>query len=535
MESTRLLGAVRDEGAIVDKELNHPVTRISGRAGFNIGALAGVAMVLFMVALRFALDTPVLYEVTADWLTKVTPAFVFDFALERLQVSAKPLMFASILMAQVIVGGGLGILYAVYSPSLPLAESRTWSRGLLLAVGLWLLTVAVITPIIEGGFFALSLPDGARDYLITAFIGMLAYALVLTHLHTIALERKAGSFSLGRRTFLERAAFFALLIGSGGLALRTIVRNASSVTPSRAFSTQGELPPEITPNDRFYEVSKNIINPSVDATDWNLEVGGDMVGNPYSLTYDELKALPSKEEFVTLTCISNTIGGSLISNALWRGVPLNVLLERARLDPSVEKIAFHAEDGYVDSFPLEIAMRDNVLVAYLMNGVPLADGHGFPARIIVPGLWGMENVKWLTKIMPVKSDFRGYWQERGWADSATINTMSRIDVPSSGEKIPLQEILVGGIAFAGDRSVIKAEISIDGGTTWQPAELRKALSPYTWALWSIQWTPPAAQRYSITVRATDGTGEVQTAVTHQALPDGATGHDSLIVRVEEQV
>ena len=147
----------------------------------------------------------------------------------------------------------------------------------------------------------------------------------------------------------------------------------------------------------------------------------------------------------------------------------------------------------------------------------------------------MENVKWLTKIMPVKSEFRGYWQVRGWADSSTINTMSRIDVPSSGDRIPLQETLLGGIAFAGDRSVIKAEISSDGGTTWQPAELRKGRSPYTWALWSIQWTPPAAQRYSITVRATDGTGEVQTAVTHQSLPDGATGHDSVILRVEEQV
>ena len=522
----------------MEEELEHSTnmttTRISRRAGFNIGALAGLAMVLFMVASRFALDTPVLYEVMADWLTKITPAVVFDFALERLQVSAKPLMFASILMAQVIVGGGLGILYAVYSPSLPFAESQTWRRGLLLAAGLWLLTAAVITPIIEGGFFGLSLPDGARDYLITAFIGMLAYALVLTQLHSITLERRAGSFNLGRRTFLERAAFLAFLIGAGGLALRTVVRNASSVTPSRAFSTQGELPPEITPNDRFYEVSKNIINPKVDVEGWSLMVGGDMVGNPYSLTYDELKALPSKEEYVTLTCISNNIGGDLISNALWKGVPLRLLLERAQLDPSVERIAFHAADGYVDSFPLGYAMGEDVLVAYLMNGEALPDGHGFPARIIVPGLWGMENVKWLTRIEPVESSFRGYWQERGWADTASINTMSRIDVPDSGITIPVQETLVGGVAFAGDRGVIKVEISIDGRTPWQPAELRKALSPYTWILWTSHWTPPAAQRYSITVRATDGTGEVQTAVLHDALPDGATGHDSIIVRVEEQ-
>ena len=518
----------------MDEGLEQPITRITRRTGFNIGALAGLAMVLFMVASRFSLDTPGLYEVMADWLTKITPGFVFDFALERLQVGAKPLMFASILVAQIIVGGGLGVLYARYSPSVPFAASQPWRRGLLLAAGLWLFITAVITPIIEGGFFGLSLMNGARDYLITAFIGVLAYALVLTHLHAITLERRAGTFDLGRRTFLERAAFLAFLIGAGGLALRTIVKNASSVTPSRVFSIQGELPPEITPNDRFYEVSKNIINPKVDAADWKLEVKGDLMRNPYSLTYDELKALPTKEEYVTLTCISNNIGGGLISNALWRGVPLKFLLERAQLDASVERIAFHAADGYVDSFPLDYAMGKDVLVAYLMNGEPLPDGHGFPARIIVPGLWGMENVKWLTRIEPVESSFRGYWQERGWADTASINTMSRIDVPDSGITIPVQETLVGGVAFAGDRGVIKVEISIDGRTPWQPAELRKALSPYTWILWTSHWTPPAAQRYSITVRATDGTGEVQTAVLHDALPDGATGHDSIIVRVEEQ-
>ena len=519
---------------MMQEEPQQASAHISRHAGFIIGTLASLVMILFMVALRFALDTPILYEVMADWLTRLTPAAAFDFALERLQVGAKPLMFAGLLVAQVVAGAGLASLYGRYSRSLPFAESQTWRRGLLLAGTLWLFVVAILTPIIGGGIFGLSLPGGAQGYLISTVVGVSLYSLTLTHLHYITLARGEGSFDLGRRTLLERAAFFALLIGAGGFAFRTIFRNASSVSPSRVYSTPGELPPEVTPNDRFYEVSKNIINPKIDAAEWKLEVDGDQVGNPFSLTYQELTALPWKEEYVTLTCISNLVGGDLISNALWRGVPLKLLLERAQLDPSVERLGFLAADGYVDSFPLDYAMRDNVLVAYLMNGEPLSDDHGFPARIIVPGLYGMEHVKWLIKIKPMEADFRGYWQVRGWADTAIINTMSRIDVPPYGAKIPLSDIRVGGIAFAGDRGVTDVEISVDGGVTWQPAKVGKSLSQYTWVLWTTTWKPTEAKRYPIKVRATDGSGTVQPATIRGALPNGATGYHMIFANIQEE-
>jgi len=291
------------------------------------------------------------------------------------------------------------------------------------------------------------------------------------------------------------------------------------------------MPPEVTPNDQFYEVSKNIVNPRVDVAGWKLELAGDFA-TPLSLTYDELKGLPWKEEYVTLTCISNLIGGDLISNALWRGVPLKLLLERAGLAPKVERLAFHAADGYVDSFPTQYATRDNVLVVYLMNGEPLPDDHGFPARIIIPGLYGMENVKWLTRIQTVPANFRGYWQQRGWADTAVIKTMSRIDVPHYSATVPLGEAFVGGVAFAGDRGLTKVEVSFDGGVTWQPAEVDKPLSPYTWVLWTRRWTPIIAQPHRLVVRATDGTGETQTGVVKSSLPDGATGYHKITVTVE---
>ena len=162
-------------------------------------------------------------------------------------------------------------------------------------------------------------------------------------------------------------------------------------------------------------------------------------GGIVTLTYADLLAMPAIEEYVTLTCISNMVGGDLISTALWKGVPLRLVLDRAGIGEGTERVSFRAADGYIDSFPYDVAVRDEVIVAYEMNGVPLPFAHGFPARIIVPGLYGMENVKWLIKIAPEDADFRGYWQRRGWADTAIIKTISRIDTPGRRAKIPAIE------------------------------------------------------------------------------------------------
>ena len=491
-------------------------------------------MTVLLVALRFTMDTVVFPEVVADWLTQITPGAIFDFVLEHLQVKAKPLMFVGLLAGQVAVGAALGGVYARYSPRFPFDERKPWRRGLFIGTTLWLFTMVVATPLAGGGFFGESLPSGSWAYSVATFLSLAAYGASISHLHHIALSPQQRSHDAGRREFVQRAVFFTLLVAAGGYALRAITSSYSRLTSTKIFSNLGELAEEVTPNDMFYEVSKNIVDPQVDVSTWKLEISGD-VGNPLSLTYDELTALPWIEEYVTLTCISNPIGNYLISNALWRGVPLASLLEMAGLPDTVERIAFHAADGYVDSFPVEYAMRENVLVAYLMNGEPLPDDHGFPARIIVPGLYGMENVKWLTKIEPVKASFRGYWQRRGWADTAVIKTMSRIDVPSGAVPVTPPEVMMGGVAFAGDRGVTKVEISVDDGRTWQPAEVREALSPYTWVIWTSTWEPPSPGRYYLSVRATDGEGKVQTGIVRGTYPSGATGHHEreLVVEMDQ--
>ena len=371
---------------------------------------------------------------------------------------------------------------------------------------------------------------GIFPYLAALLVSFGAYGLTLSHLHLIALGDGDAPADMGRRRILRQGAFLALLVVAGAYSGRAIIQGFGSISPARVFNRPGEMPAEVTPNEEFYEVSKNIVNPRVDVTGWTLEVEGE-VGNPFAMDYEELRSLPWIEEYVTLTCISNLVGGGLISNALWRGVPLKTILERAQLPESTERLAFHAADGYVDSMPMEYAVRDNVIVAYMMNGEPLSDGHGFPARIIVPGLYGMENVKWLTSIEPVPADFRGYWQVRGWDGTAVINTMSRIDVPRRNAGLLLEEAFLGGVAFAGDRGVQRVEVSTDGGETWLRAETSDPLSQYTWVLWTTTWTPLSTGPFEVVVRTTDGRGDTQTSVVRGNVPSGATGYHKVPVLV----
>jgi len=264
----------------------------------------------------------------------------------------------------------------------------------------------------------------------------------------------------------------------------------------------------------------------VDVKRWKLEIGGEVETQVW-FTYDELKLLPSVQQYATLECISNGVGGDLIGNASWRGVRLKDLLDRAVLKSDTVDIVLRASDGYADSIPVDQAMAEGVILAYEMNGAPLNQTHGFPLRLIVPGIYGMKNVKWITRIEAVSYDFKGYWQARGWDDRAIYKTMSRIDAP---RKAAPGQVAIAGIAFAGDRSISKVEVSTDGGKTWELAQIRPALSPYSWVLWHSEWEASAGS-HSLVVRATDGKGVVQTSQRVPPIPDGASGYDSRSVQI----
>jgi DMSO/TMAO reductase YedYZ molybdopterin-dependent catalytic subunit len=307
-------------------------------------------------------------------------------------------------------------------------------------------------------------------------------------------------------------------------------RGATRAVSAAAARGLARMPPEITPVGVFYTVSKNFfVDPTVDAASWRLEIGG-QVARPYALTYDELRALPAVEDYRTLMCISNEVGGDLIGNAQWRGVRLRDLLERAGPAAGAFKVVFTCADDYQDSVRFEQAMQPETIVVYEMNGEPLTPKHGYPARLLIPGIYGMKNVKWVRQIEVLDGDFRGFWQQRGWSDEAVVKTMSRIDTLSSLATTGVEPLVIGGVAFAGDRGITRVEYSVDGGQSWQAAPVKEPLGVLTWVLWLAEWTPPAPGQYTIKVRATDKRGVTQTAVISDPLPDGASGLHTITLR-----
>ncbi|MBA2267010.1 MAG: molybdopterin-dependent oxidoreductase [Nitrosopumilus sp.] len=300
---------------------------------------------------------------------------------------------------------------------------------------------------------------------------------------------------------------------------------------------------EVTPTYLFYRIDINTVVPTINANDWNLTIKG-LVDNPVVINYAEIRSMNSVEEFATLTCISNKIGGNLVGTALWKGVRLRDILSKAGVQSSVKYIVFRCSDGYDVGIPLENGMMDSTVLAYDMNNSPLTSEHGYPVRAIVPGFYGMMNPKWITEIELVDKTYEGFWQRKGWTNNGIKNIYSSVVIPGNqpindnfpnlvpnssflnGKNIP-----IAGIAFAGDRGISKVEVSVDGGTTWKTAIVKDPLSQYTWVLWTSGFTAADKGNYKIIVRATDKTGQVQTSELEQPFPNGAGGYNQIDISV----
>ena len=350
-----------------------------------------------------------------------------------------------------------------------------------------------------------------------------------------------------RRAFLgvtAAVAASAALAGAGGRALRGRFSAAASragvtlprparplppVPPSVEAGVEG-IAPFVTPNRDFYRIDTALIVPQVRAEDWTLSVTG-MVDEPYELTFAELCALDVVEADITMTCVSNQVGGDLVGNARWLGVLTRDLLDRARPQRRADQLVGRSTDGYTCGFPVAAAYDRPCLVAVGMNGEPLPLRHGFPARLVTPGLYGyVGSTKWLTELeVTTFAAFDQYWVPRGYARQAPIKTMARIDTPRSLEQVPAGEVVVGGVAWAQTRGIRAVEVRIDDGD-FAPAELAAELAAETWRQWRYVWRATPG-RHDITVRAVDGTGEAQPEERTDPLPDGATGWMTLAVTV----
>jgi DMSO/TMAO reductase YedYZ molybdopterin-dependent catalytic subunit len=294
------------------------------------------------------------------------------------------------------------------------------------------------------------------------------------------------------------------------------------------------LSPYLTPNEDFYRVDTALTIPQVDASTWRLRIHG-LVDNELDLSFEDLLSRRLVERDITLTCVSNGVGGQYVGNARWIGVPIAELLEEAGLQSGADAVLSTAVDGFTIGTPLEALTdgRDSIL-AVSMNGEPLPPVNGFPVRMVVPGLYGyVSATKWLVDIEVSRfADFEAYWTPRGWDEQAPIKMSSRIDVPKGFARVPAGPVVVAGVAWAQHTGITAAEVSIDGAD-WAPAELAAEDTIDTWRQWRFEWdaTDVAPGSHQIRVRATDATGEVQTEEQAPPRPNGASGWHNVVVTV----
>lgn len=532
-----------------------------GRKYFMIGfAIGGVSLIISFLLRVFAggLFIP---ELAAQTVFSLMPGSVESQAVETLGPLAKQLTFAGAIVGNLFLYGELAVL--LHGTYRKLADKGYFVNIVQLSLLSYLALFALAGIMLEvTQFQSQPLPISLIAlYLLPPHIAF-GFILYLKFRREIAGSESVQQIStglqsgtdLGRRKFLNIAVAGAvgaaiLFFGAGFLlpkSTKSPDQGSQQAEPSNSdeksenVALASLLVSEITPTDRFYRVDVNILTPTINSDAWKLSVRG-LVNNPLEVTYEELKSLPALEEYATLECISNKIGEDLISTALWKGVPLKTILEKVQVKPEATYVVFKCYDGYDVGIPLERA--EGTILAYEMNASTLPQAHGFPLRAVVPGLYGMMNAKWITDIELVEMVYEGFWQRQGWANNAEYQIHSTIASPGGalttrfgdlgsskfvlGEKVP-----IAGIAFAGDKGISKVELSTDEGKTWEAARITEPLSKNVWVLWSTEWSPPAAGRYRVIVRATDGTGKIQKSELQNPFPSGSTGYHGVNITVE---
>ncbi|WP_341717581.1 molybdopterin-dependent oxidoreductase [Micromonospora sp. FIMYZ51] len=314
------------------------------------------------------------------------------------------------------------------------------------------------------------------------------------------------------------------------ITLPVPVSAARPVPPGADLGTLG-LASYVTSNKSFYRIDTALVVPQVDPDTWRLRIHG-RVRNPITLSYADLLARPMVERYVTLACVSNEVGGDLIGNARWLGVPIRELLAEAEPQDGADQVVGRSVDGWTCGTPTAV-LRDgrDALLAVGMNGEPLPVAHGFPVRMVVPGLYGYVSAcKWVTELeLTSFADFDAYWVPRGWSAQGPVKTQSRIDTPRPRNRPVAGPVMVAGVAWAQQRGISRVEVRVDGGP-WQAAELAPTVSVDTWVQWSWRWMASPGE-HTLQVRATDGTGQTQTGQRQDVAPDGATGWHAVTVTV----
>ena len=440
---------------------------------------------------------PLLPEQAGFLLLKLLPLSTFENMLKTLGVLARPLLLLSATV----------VIIALYAAA-TLVGARLIPRAYVAVVtGL----AAVVGAIVA--IMAFSPGDSVIGVVVEVVLLAATIPLVDRVLDGLAT---AGSVNEDRRILLRN-----LFYGAVGIAVLGIgYVNVRRFTTALAITEGTHAGTEITDVKDFYVVEKDLGGgPVVNASTWRLNLP------TRSLSYDQLLALPANQLELTLECISNDIGGTLISNGMWKGPRVSDVLALTTVPLDAVWMLMESADGYTESFRLSELTPDHLLATHL-NGAPLTPEHGFPARFLFPGHYGMKQPKWVTRIRFSATDQAGYWENNGWDERAIVKTMSRIDRPADGTAVSAGSIQFGGIAFAGSRRISGVELSWDGGHSWQAAELHAEFAPNAWRFWQLTASLPAGH-YSVSVRARDGEGTLQTSKTAGTLPNGADGYHSI--------
>ena len=405
---------------------------------------------------------------------------------------------------------------------------------------------------LAGSLAVLSQPGSSVVDLIPTVLGMLcgiAALRLLTRAPAAAGgDTDAPAPDTERRRSLQTLGLlgFGALSGVGGTVLgrqrRSVAADRDAFALPKIASPAPPIPPGVQPagvdlpsfitsNSDFYRIDTALSVPQLSREEWKLRIHG-MVDREITYTFADLAGFEVVERPVTLTCVSNPVGGNLISNAMWTGYRIRDLLKRSGIHPDADMVLSTSSDGFTAGTPVEALTDDReALLAVGMNGVPLPVEHGYPARLVVPGLYGFVSAtKWVVDLELTRFDrAEAYWTKLGWSAKAPIKTESRIDVPRSGARLTAGPVTVGGVAWAQNRGIKTVEVRIDDGP-WQPATLGAGYSNDTWRLWTFQWQATPGS-HTVTVRATDNTGAVQTEQQAPPPPDGASGWPSISVEV----
>jgi DMSO/TMAO reductase YedYZ molybdopterin-dependent catalytic subunit len=514
-------------------------------AGALAGLFAALSMTALMAVARVTLGLPSPAEMIGDVFIPNLDLDTFFQLINRFDGGngIKRVGIGSVLIGQVVVGTLVGVVYGLLASAGTARRFGASSRGLIFitiaGIVAWLGTIVPLNSVLAtnyrglpaGPATALSIVGLLVIYAVFAGILVLVYRVLTVPPTTQADQAQTAQRdpALGRRTLVVGGATLIMAAVAGGL-IRALYGRSTLLYDGTRY--RGPDVQAITRNDRFYSVTKNVLDPDVARAAWRLRVDG-LVARPRTYTFAELAASGAVTmQEATISCISNDIGDGLASNAIWKGVPLRSLLEEAGIAGTFAKVVIHGADNYVDTIYPDKALDPTTFVAWEMNGEPLPPRHGYPVRLIVPGRFGEKSVKWVTRIEVVDRDVKGFYERQGWGPSFIIQTYSRFDAPLDRQMLSVAApIRLHGVAFSGDRGISRVEVSTDDGKTWREARFDHQTTKVAWTLWSLDWQPGGAGEYRLAVRAVDGNGAYQTADTRGIAPDGATGYHRITVQV----